>query len=339
MASLVQPPPNENTVPCRPGDFETVSSAHFLNQAPWQVPYEYGTVCYRAAERAEERLLLDQNILGVELTPGIVRVQVDSGRKSSNTVLAGALYFVRAGSVLHVQKEQPIDFVFATIDTENLNRIWDELGGSGSVPHLEFNIEDSLIQELAWKLRKAFCSDVVDVGLVASDFVRQAITRLVQKEDGGHRRFRYKLAPYQLRSALEFINENLASSLKVEMLANDLARCSGFYFAHAFTEMLGCSPHQYILDRRLCSAHELIRLSKCSLAEIAYTVGFSSQAHMTTTFCKRFGVTPGRLRQSVRTTTHLHKVRGVQQIVFDADEDDFSGALTISSQSSRVSIQ
>ncbi|WP_212747094.1 helix-turn-helix domain-containing protein [Marinobacter alexandrii] len=33
-----------------------------------------------------------------------------------------------------------------------------------------------------------------------------------------------------------------------------------------------------------------------SLAEIAYTTGFSSQSHMTTAFTRTLGVTPGALR-------------------------------------------
>lgn len=286
-------------------DFDVVSSSEFLSRTPWRVPYDYGTVYYCSAERTEERVTLDQHILGVEMTPGIVRTRVDSGGWSSDAALAGALYFVAANSAIHVKKEQPIDFVLATIDPEKLERFSDELGVTGVVPRIAYNMVNSSVQTLATKLRKSFLSQIDDVSAVASDFVRQASTFLLQGGDKSSRRLRYQLAPHQLRSALEFINENLASSLKVEMLANDLVGCSGFYFAHAFTEMLGCSPHQYILDRRLSSAHELIRNSSSSLAEISYCVGFSSQAHMTTTFCKRFGITPGRLRQSVRTTAYM----------------------------------
>ncbi|MDP9993956.1 AraC family transcriptional regulator [Variovorax boronicumulans] len=304
--SAANDPTHRSNAPWLSGgkDFGFVSSSRFLDQTPWRVPYDFGTVYYCAAERVEERMMLDQHILGVEMTSGIVRTRLDSGGWSSDAALAGALYFVAADSDLHIKKEQPIDFVLATIDPGKLDQFSDELGITEQVPRLAYNMVNASIQSLATKLRRSFLSQTDDVGTIASEFVLEASTFLLQGAGKSHRRLRYQLAPHQLRSALEFINANLSSSLKVDALANELIGCSGFYFAHAFTEMLGCSPHQYILDRRLSSAHELIRNSTSSLAEISYCVGFSSQAHMTTTFCKRFGVTPGRLRQS-RTTARI----------------------------------
>ena len=99
-----------------------------------------------------------------------------------------------------------------------------------------------------------------------------------------------------MRATLDYIDENLASPLSVERLAQ-VTGLSGFFFAHAFTEMLGHSPHQYMLDRRLARACEMITNTQSSFAEIAYSVGFSSQAHMTSTFSRRFGVTARALRQ------------------------------------------
>ena len=64
---------------------------------------------------------------------------------------------------------------------------------------------------------------------------------------------------------------------------------------------MGSSPHQYVLDRRIARAREQLELGGDSLANIAYAFGFSSQAHMTSIFKKRIGVTPGRYRNDRRS--------------------------------------
>jgi AraC family transcriptional regulator len=207
---------------------------------------------------------------------------------------------VAADTYLRVRKEQPIDYILATVSPERIQQVWDEVGFTRSMPRIAFNLVDPVVQNSAWILRKCFLSGGVDTAEAASQFVQQAITLLARDIGAVSRRAKYQLAQHQLRSAIEFINENIASPLKIDVLAREAAGRSGYYFAHAFTEMMGCSPHQYILDRRLACAQELILGSKSSLAEISYRVGFSSQAHMTSTFCKRFGITPGRLRSSHR---------------------------------------
>jgi AraC family transcriptional regulator len=270
-----------------------------FSQTPWQVPYDYGTIFYCAAHQVEEQLELNHHMMGVELTPGIVRTRLNSARWSSEIIFSGALYFVAAGSTLEVKKEQPIDFVLASIDPQYLDRFFDEAGIVSEAPSFAFNMLDPTVYTQARQLRRMFLQCDQDVGLVASDFVQNAVSRVLQCADMRRRSCRYQLTPHQIRTALEFINDNLSTSLSVATLAQEATGLSGFYFAHAFTAMLGYSPHQYILDRRVSRAHELITNTMSSLAEISYCVGFSSQAHMTSTFCKRFGVTPGRLRQSL----------------------------------------
>ncbi|WP_216854932.1 AraC family transcriptional regulator [Burkholderia sp. L27(2015)] len=270
--------------------------APFTN-TPWQVPYDYGTVFYCTGGRAEAQIGLHHHMLGVELTPGIVRTRHNSARWSSEIMVSGALYFVAAGSTIDVRKEHPIDFILATIDPESADRIFREAGVSGGVPSFAVNLVDPIVDRQARQLRQMFLRRDRDVSLFASGFVQRAVSRVMRYDHARHRSGRYQLAPHQIRSALEFINENLSSSLSIETLAQESTGLSGFYFAHAFTAMLGHSPHQYILERRLSRAHELIASTTSSLAEISYSVGFSSQAHMTSTFGRRLGITPGRLRQ------------------------------------------
>lgn len=108
------------------------------------------------------------------------------------------------------------------------------------------------------------------------------------------------LDPNRLKLALNYIDDELSSDLSTNELAA-LTGISVFHFTRAFKEATGTSPHQYVLERRLKKARNLLESTMDSLAEIAYEVGFSSQAHMTTVFRKRLGTTPGRYRKDWRS--------------------------------------
>lgn len=99
----------------------------------------------------------------------------------------------------------------------------------------------------------------------------------------------------RMRLLDEFIDAGLDQPLGVSAMAQLLGLSEG-YFMRAFKTATGKSPHGYLIDRRLAKARALIRDSSATLAEIAHACGFSSQAHMATTFRQRLGVSPARLR-------------------------------------------
>ncbi|WP_460114969.1 helix-turn-helix transcriptional regulator [Pseudomonas sp. H2_D02] len=99
----------------------------------------------------------------------------------------------------------------------------------------------------------------------------------------------------RMRLLDEFIDAGLDQPLGVRAMAQLLGLSEG-YFMRAFKIATGKSPHGYLIDRRLAKARALIRDSSATLAEIAHACGFSSQAHMATTFKQRLGVSPTRLR-------------------------------------------
>jgi AraC family transcriptional regulator len=277
-------------------DLDRAASGHF-SSTRWQHSYDYGTVFYLPANRWQAHIDLEHHILGIELTPGIVKTRLNCASWNTDVTLSGSLYHVAANSTIEVKKEQPIDFVLVTIEPDWADHLFREAGFAGAAPPLSYNLVDPSVERLARQVRQQFLQDDKDVVSLASCLAVQAVGRLLSCSAVQRRRLRYRLAPYQVRATLDYIDENLASPLSVEVLAQ-VTGLSGFFFAHAFTEMLGYSPHQYILDRRLARARDMITKTKSSLAEIAYAVGFSSQSHMTSTFCKRLGVTPRVLRQS-----------------------------------------
>lgn len=100
----------------------------------------------------------------------------------------------------------------------------------------------------------------------------------------------------RMRLLDEFIDASLDGPLGVTTMAGLLELSEG-YFIRAFKSTTGKSPHSYLIDRRLARARAWMRDCTATLAQIALGCGFNSQAHMTSVFKQRLGVSPAQLRR------------------------------------------
>lgn len=107
--------------------------------------------------------------------------------------------------------------------------------------------------------------------------------------------WRYRLAPSLRRRVVTYIEDNLDGDLSLFTLAT-LCHLSPYHFARAFRQEMGIAPHNYVIDRRIARARCLLRDDTIPIAEVAAATGFSSQQHMTSTFRKFCGLTPGSVR-------------------------------------------
>jgi len=110
---------------------------------------------------------------------------------------------------------------------------------------------------------------------------------------------RGRLAPWQVKRALRFIDENADRRFHVREIAVAV-RLSPSYFSHAFKDSFGRAAKAYIIERRLERAKRMMIETSDSLAQIAAACGFADQAHFSRTFNTWVGDTPSRWRQSVR---------------------------------------
>ncbi|WP_449219828.1 helix-turn-helix domain-containing protein [Tistrella mobilis] len=91
----------------------------------------------------------------------------------------------------------------------------------------------------------------------------------------------------------------LASSLANPPEPAVLARAVGLpvrRLVRGVHDLHGRSVHALLQELRLCEAHRLLRSEGLDVVNAAWRVGYSP-AHFTTLFRRRFGITPGRLRQ------------------------------------------
>lgn len=99
----------------------------------------------------------------------------------------------------------------------------------------------------------------------------------------------------RLRRTLDLINERIGEDLSLRELALETS-LSVFHFARAFKAATGVAPHQYVLERRVARAKQLLEEGQLTLTEISNVCGFASQAHLTNVFKRMIGVTPGVYR-------------------------------------------
>lgn len=107
------------------------------------------------------------------------------------------------------------------------------------------------------------------------------------------------LAGHRLRRVLDYVEARLGESeLSIVELAG-VASLSAYHFSRAFRGATGRSPHRFVTERRIERAKSLLADRETSLADIAFSLGFSSQSHFSTVFRRMTGATPGAYREQL----------------------------------------
>lgn len=89
-----------------------------------------------------------------------------------------------------------------------------------------------------------------------------------------------------------------AEPLSLSLVARETGM-SVYHFARVFSELVGRSPHQFLVEVRLTAAAARLRAG-ASVTETCYAVGFRSLSHFTTSFRRRFGVRPSEFPRPCR---------------------------------------
>lgn len=69
------------------------------------------------------------------------------------------------------------------------------------------------------------------------------------------------------------------------------------YLSNLFSEVTGTTIEKYIISQKIERVKELLVYDEHTLSQIAYELGYSSVAHLSSQFKKVTGLTPGHFRQ------------------------------------------
>jgi len=98
----------------------------------------------------------------------------------------------------------------------------------------------------------------------------------------------------------QYLDSNYADNINLDSLAA-MAHMNKYYLVHAFTKYTGLSPISYLNAKRLESSRNLLTSTDFSIAQIASSVGFSSQSYFSQAFRKEMNMTPNEYRKMKST--------------------------------------
>jgi AraC family transcriptional regulator len=108
---------------------------------------------------------------------------------------------------------------------------------------------------------------------------------------------RGELPPAVRRRLVDYIESRIDQPLTLEALA-EVASMGVWSFGKRFRATFQTSPHQYVLDRRLEKARQMLAVDRLPVKAIASECGFADQAHLTRVMRARLGRTPASLRDN-----------------------------------------
>ena len=104
-------------------------------------------------------------------------------------------------------------------------------------------------------------------------------------------------------TVLARVLDALHGEVNAKWTVAELAKRAGMSrsaFAARFTEVLGCSPIEYLLRWRMTLAQDALRQGEKPLDRLAEEIGYESASAFSTAFRKRFGSSPGAYARAQR---------------------------------------
>ncbi|MCS3897486.1 AraC-like DNA-binding protein [Bradyrhizobium japonicum USDA 38] len=177
----------------------------------------------------------------------------------------------------------------------------DREAGAGEFPDpVMRSLSDALAAtEAAHHPHSAILADALRLAILTRRASRPTAVERNETDQADDERCRSvrSLQKWRLKRVLQYVDENLAGKITLQQLAA-VAGLSRMHFAAQFRVAVGMRPHDYLLNRRIERAQELLRRADASLVDVALTVGFQTQAHFTTVFKRFVGDTPYQWRSA-----------------------------------------
>lgn len=108
-----------------------------------------------------------------------------------------------------------------------------------------------------------------------------------------------------LSTIMAYIDENIRGDLSAQAL------CKQFSISHSelyrIFKIINLTPHNYVLDRRMRLAYELLVTSPLSIIEISERVGCENYTYFLRRFRGSVGIPPGQLRKRLAAGLPVHE--------------------------------
>ena len=135
--------------------------------------------------------------------------------------------------------------------------------------------------------------------LILQSLILELIHTLVKDSKKLILRDRVKSSNYKaIEKVIKFIKENPTVDLSLETVANRVG-FSPIHFHNVFKASTGRTLREYVEEQRIKKAANMLITTNCTLAEIAYECGFSSQSYFSYAFKRKMNKTPRKYAKEV----------------------------------------
>ena len=162
-----------------------------------------------------------------------------------------------------------------------------------------FQIRDAQLENICWALKAEMQSNYPSGRLYTDSLAISVASRLVSTHSSMAQRAIAKnggLGGRRLKQALAYIEDHLSDDLSLSRIASATG-VSASHFKTLFRESSGVPIHQYVIQRRIERAKDLLMQGKLSIAEIALATGFSHQSHLARHMRRSVGLSPRAMKQ------------------------------------------
>jgi AraC-like DNA-binding protein len=219
---------------------------------------------------------------------GAARFDVDASKQRADR---GELFVLEPEAVHTGMAAVPEGWAYQVLYLDpGLLHEWDERDGSVPRAARWVVFRDPILRAALVRMHSTLANGVT--GLERDERVAEAVARLrVHLRPGtpGTRGGREHAA---VRRARAYLVEQWDQPVAL----SELARCAGlsrFELIRRFRQQTGMTPHAFQTNVRVARARAMLRAGD-PIAQVAAACGFADQPHLTRTFRRAVGVTPGR---------------------------------------------
>jgi AraC family transcriptional regulator len=240
-----------------------------------------------------------------ETDDNCAEIDLGAGRFPSNTVREGVFCIVppNTGTFIKVGCDHKIlvcSLPYAAL--REFAGLEAGLPEDGDFGHLHSDYcDDRQVRQLVTQLWSNSTPSAGYGTLWADGITLQLAESLLRLKNGHHEHQKSGgLAPWQIKRVREYIEANYAEDVSLCNMA-EFVGLSTFWFARAFKDSVGSSPHRYLRQLRCEKAQKLMMTPQASITDVAGAVGYATPQAFARMFRAETGVSPTEWRRARRS--------------------------------------
>lgn len=193
-----------------------------------------------------------------------------------------------------INSSSPAKYMTVCVNKKFMQNIFLQTGGEGN---LSFKKLDSTYSHQLLEALEALIYEVINYEdtnpLMIKSLENRIAIQLLRDSNSDFNATGYDKQNLQdiVQKAVKYIETYYSSNITIKNIC-DAIYISSPHLQRMFLKYTGITPYQYIMDCRHRKAKEMLETTEVSIEEIARQCGFSNNAHFSTTFKQKEGMSP-----------------------------------------------